>query len=80
MREGGRRGLRDVRRARGGHRAAGVRAGAGEPSARRLAPARPQGAVDSAIGAKRVCHEITKITMCNTGSFVNCENGKLIPW
>mmetsp|Transcript_3230 Transcript_3230/g.3519 ORF Transcript_3230/g.3519 Transcript_3230/m.3519 type:complete len:314 (+) Transcript_3230:44-985(+) len=39
-----------------------------------------EGAVDSSIGAKRVIHEIGLQSMENTGSFVNCEDGKAIPW
>jgi len=39
-----------------------------------------EGAVDSSIGAKRVIHEIGLVHMSNTGDFVNCEDGKLIPW
>eukprot|EP01031_Cornospumella_fuschlensis_P026468 gene26468-31988_t len=39
-----------------------------------------EGAVDSSVGAKRVIHEITQLTLENTGSFVNCEDGKAIPW
>lgn len=39
-----------------------------------------EGAVDSATGAKRVIHEIGLMTLSNTGSFVNCEDGLLIPW
>jgi NAD(P)-dependent dehydrogenase (short-subunit alcohol dehydrogenase family) len=39
-----------------------------------------EGAVDSSIGAKRVIHEIGLMNMCNTGAFVNCEDGLLIPW
>jgi NAD(P)-dependent dehydrogenase (short-subunit alcohol dehydrogenase family) len=39
-----------------------------------------EGAVDSTVGAKRVVHEISRMTMGNTGNFVNCEDGLLIPW
>ena len=39
-----------------------------------------EGAVDSAVGAKRVCHAINNMSMATTGEFVNCEDGKLIPW
>ena len=39
-----------------------------------------EGAVDPSIGAKRVVHEIGVASMETTGSFVNCEDGLLIPW
>lgn len=39
-----------------------------------------EGAVDSKVGAKRVVHEIGLMDMANTGSFINCEDGLLIPW
>ncbi len=39
-----------------------------------------EGAVDSSIGAKRVVHEIGLMNMSNTGAYINCEDGKLIPW
>jgi len=39
-----------------------------------------EGAVDSEIGAKRVLHEIGTLSMADSGSFVNCEDGLLIPW
>lgn len=39
-----------------------------------------EGAVDASIGAKRVMHEIGLMTMANTGTFINCEDGLLIPW
>lgn len=39
-----------------------------------------EGAVDSSIGAKRVFHEIGKISMETTGKFINCEDGLEIPW
>lgn len=39
-----------------------------------------EGAVSPQIGAKRVLHEIGRVTLRNTGAFVNCEDGKLIPW
>lgn len=39
-----------------------------------------EGAVDSSVGAKRVVHEIGLMNMSNTGTFVNCEDGLLIPW
>ncbi len=39
-----------------------------------------EGAVDAAVGAKRVFHEIEKINMDTTGKFINCEDGLEIPW
>jgi short-subunit dehydrogenase len=39
-----------------------------------------QGAVDSTIGAKRVCHEICRLSMATTGKFINCEDGLEIPY
>ncbi|CAE8606585.1 unnamed protein product [Polarella glacialis] len=39
-----------------------------------------EGAVDSSVGAKRVLHEIKVVSMEKTGTFVNCEDGLLIPW
>jgi len=39
-----------------------------------------EGAVESSIGAKRVCHEVNLMNLENTGSFINCEDGLLIPW
>jgi len=39
-----------------------------------------EGAVDAQVGAKRVFHEISKISMENTGNFINCEDGLEIPW
>jgi len=39
-----------------------------------------EGAVDASVGAKRVCHEINLMTMATTGQFINCEDGKQIPW
>jgi len=39
-----------------------------------------EGAVDPSIGAKRVIHEINRMTMESTGSFINCEDGLTIPW
>jgi len=39
-----------------------------------------EGAVESSIGAKRVCHEINKMTLENSGSFINCEDGLIIDW
>ncbi|KAL3928397.1 MAG: hypothetical protein SGBAC_012673, partial [Bacillariaceae sp.] len=39
-----------------------------------------EGAVDPAEGAKRVLHEAIKSSMETTGQFINCEDGKQIPW
>lgn len=39
-----------------------------------------EGAVDASLGAKRVVHEIGRMNMETTGSFINCEDGKLIPF
>jgi NAD(P)-dependent dehydrogenase (short-subunit alcohol dehydrogenase family) len=39
-----------------------------------------EGAVDPAVGAMRVLHEAIKADMSKTGSFINCEDGLLIPW
>ena len=39
-----------------------------------------EGAVPADQGAKRVLYEISKSTMERSGTFVNCEDGKLIPW
>ena len=39
-----------------------------------------EGAVDVSVGAKRVVHEIGKMSLDLTGIFVNCEDGMLIPW
>lgn len=39
-----------------------------------------EGAVDASVGAKRVMHEIGRLSMDTTGAFVNCEDGLLIPW
>jgi len=39
-----------------------------------------EGAVDPAVGAKRVLHEITLLDMARTGKFYNCEDGLEIPW
>eukprot|EP00051_Salpingoeca_urceolata_P028303 m.486157 g.486157 ORF g.486157 m.486157 type:complete len:305 (+) comp24211_c0_seq1:141-1055(+) len=39
-----------------------------------------EGAVDPAIGAKRVLRQISAMNLKNSGRFVNCEDGKLIPW
>jgi len=39
-----------------------------------------EGAVEPAVGAKRVLHEMSAVTMERTGTFVNCEDGLRIPW
>jgi len=39
-----------------------------------------EGAVDPAVGAKRVVHEIAAMAMDKTGVFINCEDGLEIPW
>lgn len=39
-----------------------------------------EGAVDPAVGAKRVLHEVIRGSLETTGSFVNCEDGLQIPW
>jgi NAD(P)-dependent dehydrogenase (short-subunit alcohol dehydrogenase family) len=39
-----------------------------------------EGAVDPAIGAKRILHEMKGATMDRTGMFINCEDGLQIPW
>lgn len=39
-----------------------------------------EGAVDSSIGAKRVCHEICLLNMQTTGKLINCEDGLEIPF
>lgn len=39
-----------------------------------------EGAVDAAVGAKRVLHEVKDATMERTGMFINCEDGLQIPW
>ena len=39
-----------------------------------------EGAVDSAVGAQRVLHEIRHIDMDRSGKFYNCEDGLMIPW
>lgn len=38
------------------------------------------GAVEPFIGARRVLHQIQINGMDNTGKFINCEDGKEIPW
>lgn len=39
-----------------------------------------EGAVDSSVGAKRVIHEVGKLSLDTTGQFINCEDGLPIPW
>jgi len=39
-----------------------------------------EGAVEPKEGAKRVLYETIKASMETTGKFINCEDGKLIPW
>ena len=39
-----------------------------------------EGAVEASVGAKRVLYETLKANMDTTGTFVNCEDGLLIPW
>lgn len=39
-----------------------------------------EGAVSTPTGAKRVVHEIGRVNLKTTGTFINCEDGKLIPW
>lgn len=39
-----------------------------------------EGAVDSAVGAKRVLHEVKDATMERSGMFINCEDGLKIPF
>ena len=39
-----------------------------------------EGAVDPAVGAKRVLHEVVGGGMATTGQFINCEDGLRIPW
>ena len=39
-----------------------------------------EGAVDPSVGAKRVLHEVNQMTMELSGSYINCEDGKHIPW
>jgi len=39
-----------------------------------------EGAVPSSEGAMRVLHELGKASLEETGKFVNCEDGLLIPW
>jgi len=39
-----------------------------------------EGAVEPSEGAKRVLYEAIKSNMETTGQFINCEDGKQIPW
>jgi len=39
-----------------------------------------EGAVEKEVGAKRVLHEVGKVSLATTGTFVNCEDGLQIPW
>eukprot|EP00475_Leptophrys_vorax_P004005 TRINITY_DN1235_c0_g1_i1.p1 TRINITY_DN1235_c0_g1~~TRINITY_DN1235_c0_g1_i1.p1 ORF type:complete len:315 (-),score=105.81 TRINITY_DN1235_c0_g1_i1:50-994(-) len=39
-----------------------------------------EGAVPCEVGAKRVLLEIERMSLANTGNFVNCEDGLEIPW
>ncbi len=39
-----------------------------------------EGAVDPSVGAKRGMHEISHLSLDNTGTFINCEDGLPIPW
>ena len=39
-----------------------------------------EGAVDAAVGAKRVLHEVLQGGMSTSGKFINCEDGLQIPW
>lgn len=39
-----------------------------------------EGAVDPSVGAKRVIHEIGLLDPSRAGTFINCEDGLLIPW
>lgn len=39
-----------------------------------------EGAVESVVGAKRVAYEMIKVGMDDTGKFINCEDGLMIPW
>jgi NAD(P)-dependent dehydrogenase (short-subunit alcohol dehydrogenase family) len=39
-----------------------------------------EGAVEADVGAKRVLYEAIKSSMETTGKFINCEDGKQIPW
>ena len=39
-----------------------------------------EGAVDASMGAKRVLHEVGRMTPEHNGLFINCEDGLQIPW
>ncbi len=39
-----------------------------------------EGAVEPAVGAKRILHEIFQQSLESTGCFINCEDGLQIPW
>jgi NAD(P)-dependent dehydrogenase (short-subunit alcohol dehydrogenase family) len=39
-----------------------------------------EGAVEPIKGAKRVLYEANKSSMESTGKFINCEDGRMIPW
>jgi len=39
-----------------------------------------EGAVPPEEGAKRVLHEVAKVSMKTSGQFINCEDGLRIPW
>lgn len=39
-----------------------------------------EGAVDASVGAKRVMHETSKLSIDTTGKFINCEDGLEIPF
>ena len=39
-----------------------------------------EGAVMPAEGARRVLHEVSRSDMSRTGTFINCEDGLVIPW
>jgi NAD(P)-dependent dehydrogenase (short-subunit alcohol dehydrogenase family) len=39
-----------------------------------------EGAVAPEVGAKRVLHEVNSMSLARTGRFINCEDGKEIPW
>lgn len=39
-----------------------------------------EGAVEPDVGARRVLHETTRLSLDTSGDFINCEDGKPIPW
>merc|ERR1712039_121585 len=39
-----------------------------------------EGAVEPEVGAKRVLHEVSRVTMASSGKFINCEDGLQIPF